>query len=95
MDEFVVDYGGGQKASAVCSVFWSGLRLSRAVHSGRITRPWQTTLRFFWPEISSGISNTISIRAFTGSGCGPLKQKSRLAQVFDDPLVPGLVLFTR
>ena len=37
----------------------------------RITLPWQSTLLFFCPEISSGISNTISINALDGSGCGP------------------------
>src|SRR5262249_34071002 len=37
----------------------------------RVIRPWHKTLLFFCPEISSGISKTISTRVFSGKRVGP------------------------
>src|SRR5581483_4956184 len=37
----------------------------------RIMRAWQSTLLFFWPDISSGISKTISTSALSGSCSEP------------------------
>src|SRR5439155_2469702 len=39
----------------------------------RITRPWQRTVLFFCPEISSGISKTISISVLSGNRWGPCR----------------------
>ncbi len=102
VDELIVDDRGRQravlfpdKAADKCIDKSVDESLGLGASFRRITRPWQTTLLFFCPEISSGISNTISINAFTGSCCGPLNSTPLWLMFSMIPSYQVLVLLTR
>ena len=51
---------------------WAGSPVLVRTSLPRMTRPWQSTVASFCPEISSGISKISYNNAFAGKTCSPL-----------------------
>ena len=90
MNEFVVDDRSSQAKDCrprrlyLYLCLWAEGRLWRALRG-----PGRLRCCFLAGSFSSGISKTISIRALTGSCCGPLKSTPLWLMFSMTPFVPG------